>query len=151
MTTARVGTVRAVVHDEDGLVDALVRTAFDTMAVLNRIGAENDLSLTQLRVLTILRDRRLRMTALADHLGLEKSTVTGLVARAERRGLVCRVPSDADRRVVEVALSAEGLELATRLTAEARRSLAPGTRALSPADRDRLQGLLERLLGDPRR
>jgi len=34
------------------------------MAALNKAAADDDLSLTQLRVLAILRDRRLRMTAL---------------------------------------------------------------------------------------
>jgi hypothetical protein len=33
-----------------------------TMAVLTRVAADNELSLTQLRVLAILRDRRLRRT-----------------------------------------------------------------------------------------
>lgn len=41
----------------DALVDGLVRSAFQVMGVLTRIGAEYDLSLTQLRVLGILRDR----------------------------------------------------------------------------------------------
>ncbi len=40
---------RAVAHD--GLVDALVQASFVTMAVLSKVGAEYDLSLTQLRVL----------------------------------------------------------------------------------------------------
>src|SRR5690554_6754337 len=72
----------------DGLADALVPTAFVTMAILNRIGAENDLSLSLIRVLGILRDRRPRMTELASYLGLEKQTMSGLIARAEKRGLV---------------------------------------------------------------
>ncbi len=37
------------------LIDALVQTSIVTMAVLSKIGAEHDLSLTQLRVLGILR------------------------------------------------------------------------------------------------
>ena len=88
-------TEQAHVIEQDGLVDALVQAAFVTMAVLNKVGADNDLSLTQLRVLAILRDRRLRMTALADYLGLEKSTMTGLVDRAEKRGLLERAPTQA--------------------------------------------------------
>lgn len=46
------------------LADALVPAAFVTMAILTRIGAENDLSLTMLRVLGILHDRRPRMSDL---------------------------------------------------------------------------------------
>lgn len=54
----------------EGLADALVTTAFVTMAVINKIGAENDLSLSLIRVLGILWDRRPRMAELADYLGL---------------------------------------------------------------------------------
>jgi DNA-binding CsgD family transcriptional regulator len=76
--------------DEGELVDALVRSSFAVMAVLSRIGAEHDLSLTQLRMLGILRDRRVTMSELADHLGLDKSTISGLVSRAEKRRLIER-------------------------------------------------------------
>ena len=132
--------------EQDGLVDALVRAAFVTMAVLSKVGADNDLSLTQLRVLAILRDRRLRMTALADYLGLEKSTMTGLVDRAEKRGLIGRAPSASDGRAVDVFLSPAGAELAERLYAQVRRSLSPMTGELAPAGQRRLQALLERLV-----
>jgi DNA-binding MarR family transcriptional regulator len=133
--------------ESDRLIDALVQTAFATMAVLNKLGAENDLSLTQLRVLGILRDRRLRMTALADYLGLEKSTLTGLVDRAEKRGLVLRAPSAQDGRAVDVMLSPDGVALGDRLYAQVRRSLEPLVGELGPADRGRLEVLLERMIG----
>lgn len=144
MATAR---RRPPTIEQDALVDALAQASFATMAVLNRVGAEHDLSLTQLRVLGILRDRRLRMSTLAGHLGLEKSTMTGLVRRAERKGLVRRERGGADGRAVEVFLSPAGAELAERGYAQVRRSLAPLTDALAPAERDRLQALLTRMLG----
>jgi DNA-binding MarR family transcriptional regulator len=130
---------------EDALVDALAQTAFATVAELTRVGAGHDLSLTQLRVLGILRDRRLRMTELAAYLGLEKSSLSGLVDRAERRGLVRRAPSAEDGRAIEVFLTEEGHALARELTAEVRRALAPLTEPLAANERDRLRGLLTRL------
>lgn len=132
--------------DDDGLVDALVQSAFVTMAVLNRIAADHDLSLTQLRVLAILRDRRPRISALADHLGLERSTLSGLVDRAAARGLVERAANPDDGRVVDVQLTPAGVELAERMTAAVAEELAPLTRSLPAADRHRLQRLLERWL-----
>ncbi len=132
--------------EQDGLVDALAQAAFVTMAVLSKAGADNDLSLTQLRVLAILRDRRLKMTALADYLGLEKSTMTGLVDRAERRGLLERAPNASDGRAVDVFLSPEGAELAERLYTHIGRSLSPMTNQLAPSEQRRLQTLLERML-----
>src|SRR5262245_48811324 len=78
------------------------------MAVPTKVAAENDLSLTQLRVLAILRDRRGTMTALAAHLGLDRSTVTGLVDRAQRRGLLARAPNADDGRATDVFLTRRG-------------------------------------------
>jgi DNA-binding MarR family transcriptional regulator len=144
VTLQPAGQARGI--QQDGLVDALVQAAFATMAVLNKVGADNDLSLTQLRVLAILRDRRLRMTALADYLGLEKSTMTGLVDRAEKKGLLERAPNSSDGRAVDVFLSPEGAELAERLYTHVGRSLSPMTSELVPAEQRRLQALLELML-----
>jgi DNA-binding MarR family transcriptional regulator len=132
--------------EPDPLVDALVQSAFTTMAVLSRVSGEHDLSLTQVRVLGILRDRRLRMAGLAGFLGLEKSTMSGLVERAERRGLLERTPSADDRRAVDVSLTDAGRELAELMHAEVARALAPSLAGLASADRARLSALLERTL-----
>ncbi|MGH3122619.1 MAG: MarR family winged helix-turn-helix transcriptional regulator [Streptosporangiaceae bacterium] len=139
------GLPRAIAHD--GLLDALVQASFVTMAVLSKVGAENDLSLTQLRVLAILRDRRVRMTRLAGYLGLEKSTMTGLVDRAAKRGLLERGPGACDGRAVDVFLSPAGAALAERLYAQVGRSLSPLTSELRSAERRQAQTLLERMLG----
>ena len=128
------------------LMDALVRTSFATMAVLNRIAAEHDLSLTQLRVLAILRDRRVKMSELADYLGLDKLTISGLVDRAEKRGLLRRAANPLDGRGVDVLLTADGMELAERGAIQIARSLSPMTSALSRAEAHRLTTLLERML-----
>lgn len=128
------------------LIDALVRSSFEVMAVLSRIGAEHDLSLTQLRVLGILRDRRIKMSELAGYLGLDKSTVSGLVDRAEKRGLVQRAPSPADGRVVDVFLTAAGTEFAERGAAELTWALSPMTGTLTAAQARQLTALLDRCL-----
>jgi DNA-binding MarR family transcriptional regulator len=130
------------------LIDALVRSSFAVMAVLSRIGAEHDLSLTQLRMLGILRDRRVTMSELAGHLGLDKSTISGLVSRAEQRGLIERAPNPADGRAVDVFLTAAGTELAGRGAAQVARALSPMTGELTPAQARQLTALLERLLND---
>lgn len=130
----------------EGLVDALVPTAFVTMAVLNRIGAENDLSLSVIRVLGILRDRRPRMAELADYLGLEKQTMSGLIARAEKRGLVARAPNEEDGRATDVFLTSEGVKLVNRLHSQTQRALASLTGRLSASDQRLLQEMLQRML-----
>ena len=140
---------QSAVVGQDDLLDALVQTSFVTMAVLSKVGAEHDLSLTQLRVLAILRDRRLKMTELADYLGLDKSTMTGLVDRAEKRGLLERVRNPADGRAVDVRITPVGAELAERLSARVARSLSPMTSTLTRADQHRLGQLLANMLDRP--
>ncbi len=132
--------------DDQALIDALARTAFVVMATLNRIGAEHDLSLTQLRVLAILRDRRGKISELAAFLGLDKSTISGLVDRAERRGLLKRAPNPADGRAVDVFLSAEGIRLAEVGGTQIARALAPMIGQLTKRDGRRLTELLEAIL-----
>jgi DNA-binding MarR family transcriptional regulator len=132
--------------DADALVDALVQTSFDTSAALTRLAAENDLTLPQLRLLGILRDRRARMTELASHLGLEKSSLSGLVERAEKRGLVVREPSSTDGRAIEVLLTPSGQAVADRLTGRAHERVLPLVDALSAAEKRELASLLRKAL-----
>ena len=137
---------RQPTSDQSRLIDALVLASFATTAVLSTVAAEHDVSLTQLRVLAILRDRKEKMSELAAYLGLDKSTISGLVDRAEKRGLLARTPNPDDGRGVDVALTPAGVELATRGAAEIRDSLSPMTASLSPAETRRLTALLERML-----
>jgi DNA-binding MarR family transcriptional regulator len=138
--------VQRPVGSPTDLIDSLVRTAFFTTAVLSRIAAGHDLSLTQLRVLAILRDRQGSMSDLATYLGLDKSSISGLVDRAEKRGLVQRTPNPLDGRGIDVALTAEGGQLAEEGAAEVAEALSPLIGTLSPHESHRLAALLERML-----
>lgn len=128
------------------LAEALVPVSFVTTAMLSRIGAEHDLSLTLVRVLGILRDRRLRMVDLAAYLGLEKQTLSGLIARAEARGLVARAPNPEDGRATDVYLAPEGHALVESMNARMLEQLEPITASLSAEELRQLRELLERLL-----
>ena len=130
----------------DALVDALAQSAFVVMGAVTRVGAAHELSLTQMRVLGILRERRLRMAELATFLGLEKSTMSGLVERAERRGLLARAKSAGDGRAVDVFMTPAGRELAERVHDQVRRALAPTTDRLDADQRRAVTRLLERML-----
>jgi DNA-binding MarR family transcriptional regulator len=129
------------------LIDALAQVSFTVIGLLTRAAAEHDLSLTQLRALAILRDHEPTMAELADTLGLERSSVSGLIDRAVRRGLVRRAPSPADGRAVKVIFTPAGEQLAATLTAEITGLIAPLTTRLGGADQRRLGHLLGALLG----
>ncbi|MBI5014347.1 MAG: MarR family transcriptional regulator [Deltaproteobacteria bacterium] len=59
----------------------------------------------------------LPITALAEKVALDKSTLTGLLDRVERDGLVERVPTPEDRRALQIRLTPKAEALRQRLTA----------------------------------
>lgn len=129
-----------------GIVDSLAQLSFLVMGELGQVAGENGLSLIQLRLLGVLRDRTPGMRELATHLGLDKSSMTGLVDRAERRGLLRRDPSPHDGRAVQVSLTEEGQELARALTADADRRIKALTEGLTDAQQTQLSRLASTLL-----
>jgi DNA-binding MarR family transcriptional regulator len=132
---------------QDGdLTDGLFQLAFQLLARLTRIAADHELSIVQVRLLGILRDREPGMLELAGHLELEKSSLSGLVDRAEKRGLVERIPSTEDRRAATIRVTARGRKL-TRTIADAVRAEVAGLiEPLAAAEQDRLATLIWRVL-----
>lgn len=124
-----------------GIVDALVQLSFLIQATLGRVAGEYDLSMTQVRLLGILRDREPGMQELAAFLALDKSSVTGLIDRAERRGLVRRVHAPKDKRAVQVVLTDRGQALTQVFVRRVRSELTFLVRCLSGVNRARLSVL----------
>ena len=128
------------------LVEALGAVAFTVMGALTKLAAERGLSLTQLRMVGLLRDRQLTISELALALGLDRSSVSGLVDRTEKRGLLRREPNPTDARSVHVTLSASGHEAFAAGATEMAATLSSLIDVLSPAESARLTTLLERML-----
>jgi len=147
MTTPPVGTSAPPAGPETlSPADGMAQLSFLVQGILERRAREHDLSVIQIRLLGVLRDRKPTMNELARLLGLDKSSVTGLVDRAERRGLVVRVPSTADRRAVLVSLTDYGRSLASAGAARFDADISLLLEHLPPADRDALSRLISRLL-----
>jgi MarR family transcriptional regulator, lower aerobic nicotinate degradation pathway regulator len=131
----------------DDLRDALVQISFALMAALTEVAAEHDLSLTQLRMLGILRDREPTMADLATFTGLERSTISGLIDRAAQRGLVVRTADPRDGRSVRVSLTKRARGLVPEVTAAIADRIKPLTGHLSAVEQKRLTALLTKALG----
>ncbi len=68
-----------------------------------------DCSKNEIFVLLLLyRNTAASMTQLAEYIGVPLNTATGVVARMEKRALVCRQRNPEDRRVITVALTEKG-------------------------------------------
>jgi DNA-binding MarR family transcriptional regulator len=128
------------------VMDGLVQVSFTVIALLSQAAAKHDLSLTQMRVLAILRDREPKMAELATFLGLDRSSVSGLIDRAVARGLVQRTSSRDDGRAVRVSLSPDGRRLAEIVTAEVGDLMAPMLDRLTAIEGTLLRSLLHQLL-----
>jgi MarR family transcriptional regulator, lower aerobic nicotinate degradation pathway regulator len=125
----------------------LVQISFVLMAALTEIAAEHDLSLTQLRILGILRDREPTMADLATFTGLERSSISGLIDRAAQRGLIVRTADPRDGRSVRVSLTRQARELVPEVTAAVGDRIKPLTSRLSFSEQKRLIALLTKALG----
>lgn len=126
--------------------DGLAQLSFLIHRMLERRAAEHDLSIIQTRLLGVLRDRRPTINELGILLGLDKSSVSGLVERAERRGLVARVPSPTDGRSVLVSLTEAGRSLMSQAASRFEADVAELLEHLSSSERRMLTGLVSRLL-----
>lgn len=128
--------------------DALVETSFAVHDLLVRTADVHGLSLIQLRLLGILRDREPSMLQLARHLNLEKSSASGLIGRAQQRGLITRTPGTDDRRTIHVAITPTGRQIIAEVEDALAQPAADLLVPLSPRQRRQLTRLLRRLLGD---
>ena len=128
------------------LVDAIAQLSFLVQNGLAELAGEHDLSLIQARLLGVLRDREPTMNALGRHLGLDKSSVSGLVDRAGRRGLVTRSVSASDRRVVRVSITGTGRHLIEQAAVSFAARIETFTAGLPDADRQLLARLAARIV-----
>jgi DNA-binding MarR family transcriptional regulator len=137
-------------HDDGqiGVVAALVRSSFLVNAVYAESGREYGVTPQQGQLLCVLMARPYGMSELGAMLRLAKSSLTGLVDRTERNGLVRREVDPRDTRAVRVALTAQGSKLAREFYDETCRRIEELPASLGPAERDALADLLGRVVLD---
>lgn len=132
--------VRAIL---DGIRHVVRVLRVSARAAEHRVGVSG----AQLYVLHQLAERpATSLNALAARTHTHQSSVSVVVARLVRRGLVERRVSAADGRRIELALTAAGRRLVRRAPAAAQERLVVALRRLPAADRARLAVGLSRLV-----
>jgi DNA-binding MarR family transcriptional regulator len=132
------------VHDV-GPAAGLVRLSFLVQTLYAEAGRESGLTTPQAQLLCVLQDGPLGMAGLSSMLRLERSSLTGLVDRAEQRGLVERRPDPADRRAVRVALTPAGRRTVDRFHGQVTERLCGTLAGLSATERERFTRTLAKL------
>lgn len=117
----------------------LVQLSGLVQAVFTRVAERHDLPPVQARMLCVLAEGSRGMADLARGFGVEKAALTGLVDRAERRGLAERSPVPDDRRAVSVTLTDAGRRSAAAFHAEVTAELGRLLSPLDPGDREQFR------------
>ena len=134
---------------EMSVVAALVRSAFLVDATYEHTARKHQLTSQQGQLLCVLMARPgegFGMGELVGTLGLAKSSLTGLVDRSLRRGLVRREADSTDGRAVRVFLTPEGEKLAAEFYDETVQRVAELPSMLSEGEQEQLAVLLGRLV-----
>lgn len=130
------------------MVSALVRSTFLVNAVYAESAREYGLTSQQGQLLCVLMAQPYGMGDLGAVLGLAKSSLTGLVDRTERNGLVRREVDPKDTRAVRVALTPSGRRVAEEFYDETCARVDKLAAGLDGAERDTVAGLLSRIVWD---
>lgn len=130
-----------------GEVDRIVETILYLYAESRRVtkteARERGLTGPQLSVLKILEATGdLSLTELSERMSAKNSTITGIVDRMERDGLVVRDRSATDRRVVLIRATDKGLELARSVKVGAMELLTGALASLREKDRLELRRIV---------
>jgi DNA-binding MarR family transcriptional regulator len=86
-------------------------------------------------------------TALTDSLMVSSGTMTNRLDQLERKGLIERVPNPADRRAVQIELTAKATKLVDKAVAVHVDNEVEMLAVLSEAERKRLDATLRKLIG----
>ena len=129
----------------------LVGSLVSLMHVLQDLYAETSrpLGLTpqQAHLLCVLLGGQLGMTELSRILSIERSSLTSMVDRLERRSLVARTPHATDRRACEIGLTPDGLALAHEAHNAFTSRIDDRTADLSPTTRKTLTAAINQITG----
>ena len=105
--------------DVDELLKLLVFLYTENRRITKLIASRADLTGPQLTVVKMLEQvGDLSLSELSDAIRAQNSTMTGIVDRMEREGIVERVRSTEDRRVVRIHLTDKGKKLAIDIPVE---------------------------------
>lgn len=128
-------------------------TLFGTSA-LKRGFAEADVGQVRPAYIGVLmslwREDGLKMIELGRRAGLEPSTMTGLLDRMERDGLLYRSADPDDRRALRVYLTEEGVRIQGTVLKVLDQIIAEIFNGISEEDLDHLKGILRRVLENSR-
>lgn len=127
-------------NDVDQVIETIVYLYTESRRLTKELARRASLTGPQLTVVKLLESiEDLSLSELSERIRAQNSTVTGIIDRMEREGLVVRERSKEDRRVVKIRLTDKGAELARDIPVE---PMEVFRQALSSLTKDEVRDLL---------
>lgn len=137
---------RAAKQDVDRIVEAIIYLYAESRRATKEVARSLGMTGPQITAIKLLEGfGDLSLSALSERMSAKNSTITGLVDRLEREGLVQRVRSTEDRRVTLIRLTDAGRRLAAEIPVTSMELFAGALRSLDADERKQLTRLLRKL------
>jgi len=121
--------------DVDRILEAIIYLYTEGRRVTKEFARRANLTGPQLTVIKMLEQiGDLSLSELSDRIRAQNSTVTGIIDRMEREGLVVRERSTSDRRVVHIKLTEKGERIAAEIPVEPMEIFRGALSSLSPQE-----------------
>ncbi|QZE14569.1 MarR family transcriptional regulator [Halosquirtibacter laminarini] len=114
-----------------------------------KIEKDHGVSIPQILCLEFLKDSpnyQASQKSIRDHLKLNSSTVTGIISRLEKRGMLAKLPKTGDKRVTMLTLTSIGYDLLEKTPDLLQHRLAKKLKNLSESDLAKIDDALTTLV-----
>jgi DNA-binding MarR family transcriptional regulator len=138
-------TVEVAAETKEALLSYLDALAL-AEPIQSKLWQQAEITLTQVQVLRALRGRPQTLGKLGQSIGLSPTSVTRVVDRLERRGLVSRRRESDDRRLVQLHLEPAGDRLMDEIRVVRGSNLHQAVEAMTGEERRQLTTSLRRLV-----
>jgi DNA-binding MarR family transcriptional regulator len=126
----------------------LLRRGSDLLAAFEIMLSQHGLSQGRFLALIVMYrtpEEKISPSQLAAKVGVTRATMTGLLDGLEKEGLVERQGSAKDRRKIRIRLTEKGCKVLERMLPDYYRRIAKLMENLSPAEREKMVTLLEKI------
>jgi DNA-binding MarR family transcriptional regulator len=132
--------------DVDSIVETIIYLYTESRRLTKGMAREVGLTGPQLTVIKLLETfDNLSLSGLSERIRAQNSTVTGIIDRMEREGLVLRARSTEDRRVVKIRLTDKGSRIAREVSVEPMEIFRGALESLSAAEMRELMKILTKI------
>lgn len=139
--------------DGSNLIDAITGNLFDALPLLPKrlvrvdmITRKYEMPFSHVQILCMLSKGSMTIGQISQALGIAKPNITPLLDSLKERGLLERIRSEKDRRIVNVELLPAGLEMAASIRQSIAEQVCEWPESISASDAKRLNNALATLI-----